>query len=53
LGRSRCRNARENELSVELAYRILSGYRMRTGVEFWVITEADRSAATILLPEEY
>lgn len=32
--------------------RIFSAYRFDT-VKFWVITEADRSATTILLPEEY
>ncbi len=32
--------------------RILSAYQFDT-VRFWVITEADRSATTILLPEEY
>lgn len=28
-------------------------YRTRTGQKFWIITEADRSATTILLPEDY
>lgn len=32
--------------------RILSAYKVGTG-EVWVITEADRSSTTILLPEEY
>ncbi len=32
--------------------RIFSAYQFDT-VKFWVITEADRSATTILLPEEY
>lgn len=32
---------------------ILSIYTDRNGVKFWIITEADRSATTILLPEEY
>lgn len=32
--------------------RILSAYCFET-VKLWVITEADRSATTILLPEEY
>ena len=44
----------ENELSVEKGFRILSAYTLpRTGVKVWVITEANRSATTILLPEEY
>ena len=33
--------------------RILSSYQTNDGVKIWVITEADRSATTILLPEEY
>ena len=43
---------RENELSLKQGFRLLSSYRdgERT---FWIITEADRSATTILLPEDY
>ena len=44
---------RENELSVDLGYRILSDYTTRTGERVWIITEADRSATTLLLPEDY
>jgi hypothetical protein len=33
--------------------RIFSAYQVTDAVKFWVITEADRSATTILLPEEY
>ncbi len=33
--------------------RILSAYRLSDGTKIWVITEADRSATTLLLPEEY
>ena len=43
----------ENELSVLNNLRILSAYTLTTGVKIWVITEADRSATTILLPSEY
>ena len=46
-------DARENELSVDPGYRILSAYTTRTGVKVWIITEADRSATTLLLPEDY
>lgn len=28
-------------------------YRTKAGQKFWIITEADRSATTILLPEDY
>ena len=44
---------RENELSVNEGFRILSAYTLSDGNKIWVITEADRSATTILLPEEY
>ena len=43
----------ENELSLKAGFRILSSYALKTGVLVWVITEADRSATTLLLPEEY
>lgn len=33
--------------------RILSAYTSSDGIRFWIITEADRSMTTILLPEEY
>lgn len=44
---------KENELSVAKGFRILSAYRLRGGQKIWIITEADRSATTLLLPEEY
>jgi hypothetical protein len=44
----------ENELSLREGFRILSAYVLpRTRVKLWVITEADRSATTVLLPDEY
>ncbi len=46
-------DAMENDLSVIHGFRILSAYTARNGVKFWIITEADRSATTILLPDEY
>ena len=42
-----------NNLALEIGGRILSAYNMPAGERLWVITEADRSATTILLPEEY
>ena len=33
--------------------RLLSAYRTGLGERLWVITEADRSATTLLLPDEY
>ena len=44
---------RENELSVREGFRILGAYQLRTGVRMWIITEADRSNTTFLLPDEY
>jgi len=46
-------DAAENDLSLREGFRLLSVYRDRNGEKFWVITEADRSATTILLPEDY
>ena len=44
---------RENDLSLERGFRLLSAYKTDEGERIWIITEADRSATTILLPEEY
>ncbi len=44
---------KENDFSVSRHLRILSAYTLTTGVKIWLITEADRSATTLLLPEEY
>ena len=43
----------ENELSLREGFRLLSAYRGSNGCRFWIITEHDRSATTVLLPEEY
>ena len=43
----------ENELSLKEGFRLFSVYRSAQGVKFWIITEADRSATTLLLPSEY
>ena len=43
----------ENEVSIEQGFRILSAYTTSAGDQIWVLTEADRSATMILLPEEY
>ena len=44
---------RENECSLEHGFRLLSAYRTHAGDKLWIITESDRSVATLLLPEEY
>ena len=46
-------DAKENDFSVINGFRILSAYQTVRGVHLWVITEADRSYTTILLPSEY
>ena len=43
----------ENELSLLEGSRVLSAYRTSAGQKLWIITEADRSSTTILLPSEY
>jgi hypothetical protein len=43
----------ENEFSLRNGFRIFSAYTTAAGEKIWIITEADRSATTILLPEEY
>jgi hypothetical protein len=44
---------RRNDEAVKAGSRILSAYATAKGQRLWVITEADRSATTLLLPEEY
>jgi hypothetical protein len=43
----------ENELSLKYGYRLLSSYQVTDTEKVWIITEADRSVTTLLLPEEY
>lgn len=43
----------ENEWSLKHGYRLMSSYRIDERQTLWVITEADRSATTILLPSDY
>ena len=42
-----------NDVSLQHGYRILSTYTTSAGDRIWILTEADRSATTILMPEEY
>ena len=46
-------DAQENEFSLKEGFRLLSAYQTGKGQKLWIITEADRSATTILLPSEY
>jgi hypothetical protein len=43
---------RQNAVALRDSHRILSSYDTPAGC-LWVITEADRSVTTVLLPEEY
>ena len=51
-------DAQANDHAVEHGARVLSAYDLpssegRAGGRLWIITEADRSATTVLLPSEY
>ena len=43
----------ENTFSLLNEFRLLSSYKTTEGEAFWILTEADRSVTTILLPSEY
>jgi hypothetical protein len=42
-----------NDGALRSGDRLLSVYRSAAGTTFWVLTEADRSATTVLLPDDY
>lgn len=42
-----------NDRAVTEDSRILSAYLAANGTRFWIITEADRTVTTVLLPEDY
>jgi hypothetical protein len=44
---------RANVEALREGLRLLSAYRLSDGTRIWVISEADRSVTTLLLPEEY
>ncbi|HEY3231812.1 MAG TPA: hypothetical protein VGJ87_21460 [Roseiflexaceae bacterium] len=46
-------DVQENEHSLANGFRLLSVYTLKDGTRIWIITEADRSATTIVLPSEY
>jgi hypothetical protein len=46
-------DARANDDALVTGARLLSAYVLGSGEKVWVITEADRSATTVLLPDEY
>lgn len=43
----------ENELSLKHGYRLMSSYPISQTEKLWIITEADRSVTTLLLPGVY
>ena len=43
---------KENNFSLKKGYRLLSSFTTPMG-KLWIITEADRSVTTFLLPSEY
>jgi hypothetical protein len=43
---------KENDFSLKAGNRLLSVY-LSGGKRFWIITEADRSVTTVLMPEDY
>jgi len=49
-----CCDAVGNRQALVLGYRLLSAYTLPdSGEKIWIITEADRSVTTLLLPSEY
>ncbi len=46
-------DADANERALQDGTRLFSAYSTRRQETLWVITEADRSATTMLLPDEY
>ena len=42
-----------NDDALKSGERLLSVYQSATGTTFWVLTEADRSVTTVLLPDDY
>lgn len=45
-------DAQANRDALVYGYRVMSSYQVGSG-KVWVITEADRSATTVLLPDDY
>jgi len=47
-------DCKENDQAVDRGYRVMSKFiHAATDTTIWIITEADRSSTTLLLPEEY
>lgn len=46
-------DSRANDQALKVGARLLSAYLLKDGTKVWVITESDRSATMVLLPDEY
>lgn len=46
-------DGRANDQALIHETRLFSAYQAGNGTKFWIITEADRSVTTVLLPEDY
>lgn len=46
-------DAAANTRAVTTGHRLVSSYDLGDGVKLWIITEADRSVTTVLLPSDY
>ena len=44
---------KSNDRALAHGGRLFSRYHSTQSVKFWIITEADRSVTTVLLPEDY
>jgi len=44
---------RMNAKALSAGVRLLSAFSLPDGTRLWIVTEADRLATTLLLPEEY
>jgi hypothetical protein len=43
----------QNDAALHFGGRLMGQYQDPKGTTFWIITEADRSVTTVLLPEDY
>jgi len=46
-------DSEENTLALQTGTRLFSAYNVNDELKIWIITEADRSVTTILLPSDY
>ncbi len=53
LGNVGADDQRANDEALDAYDRLLSSYMSTRQVEFWILTEWDRSVTTILLPSDY